>query len=140
MEAQTSDWDVAWRRCSGLVLSVIEGADFGFPGDLLLHLATISLQTEPKSKDVKRVCACYIEPFVVINGPFYRGSSKLGSALHSEGPESVTRRAALTALTLALFTQVQHFTLVQRKHGIHATKHYVEISSFGLCPLSKPTR
>jgi hypothetical protein len=38
-----------------------------------------------KSKDIKRACAYYIEPFVVTNGPFYRGSSRLGSGLHSEG-------------------------------------------------------
>ena len=61
-------------------------------------------KSNQKSKDVKRARACYIGPSVVINGPFYRGSSRLGSALHSEGPESDTKRAALTVVTLAQCT------------------------------------
>lgn len=61
-------------------------ADSGLPGTkiLLLHLPTASLQIEPESKDIKRACACYIQPFIVIDDLFYRSSSRLGSELHSE--------------------------------------------------------
>ena len=87
------------------------GADPGLPGTEICCYAFPRSHCKPnQSKDVKRACACDIQPFVVINGLFYSSSSRLGSALHSEGLKvSPSALLLLTVVALALFTLTSTF-------------------------------